>query len=130
MAKQRTIKKKATWGDFEYPTTGEMSFVCNGYVQDVKEGDEVDYITFYLANPFKSGNTNSFNIDVPWDDDLPQLEIGDHVNIFGLCRSWWNKDIERVTYSFVAQQVEVIDDSKVETSEPPKKSRRGVEKPI
>lgn len=128
MAKQRTFKKKNE-SFAEYPTEGMMTFECSGYVQDVKEGDEVDYVNFNIDNPFVKGNINTFSIDVPWSDDLPQLELGDHVNVFGMIRSWWNKDLKRVTYSFVAQQIEVVEDQK-ETEVTPKKTRRGTAKNI
>ena len=130
MAKQRVTKKKSTWGNWEYPTDGEMSFSCLGYVQKVTEGKNEDYVRFYLDNPFKSGNTNSFDVTVPWDDDLPMLEVGDHVNIFGLCRSWWEPDLEIVKYTFVAQQIQVIEDQKAPEPEMPVKSRRGIKKPV
>ena len=124
---KKTEKKSYSW---DYPTNGNMEFTCSGYVQSIKEGDNVDYCTFYLDNPFVSNNVNSFDITVPWEN-LPQLEVGDHVNIFGLCRSWWNKDLSRVLYSFVAQQIEVIEDPKEEEPEMPvKKSRRGTAKPV
>ena len=131
MAKQRTNFKKNNKGSFaEYPTEGMMTFECSGYVQDVKEGDEVDYVKFNIDNPFVKGNVNTFSIDVPWTDDLPQLEAGDNVNVFGLIRSWWNGDLGRVTYSFVAQQVEVVDPLTIQQQapEPPKKTRRGTAK--
>ena len=133
MAKQRTNfkKKNNNKGSFaEYSTEGMMTFECSGYVQDVKEGDEVDYVKFNIDNPFVKGNVNTFSIDVPWSDDLPQLELGDNVNVFGLIRSWWNNDLGRVTYSFVAQQVEVVDPLTIQQKDPdpPKKTRRGTAK--
>ena len=54
------------------------------------------------------------------------LNEGDYVNIFGMIRSWWNPDIEKVTYSFVAQQVEKGE----KQEEKPKKSRRGTYNPL
>lgn len=109
-----------------YTTEGSMDFSVCGYVQKVKEGDEVDYITFNIDNPFVKGNVNSICIEVPWDDAIPMLNEGDYVNIFGMIRSWWNPDIEKVTYSFVAQQV-TKDEPKQE--EKPK-TRRGTFNPL
>lgn len=107
----------------EYSSIGQMDFTVNGYVQEIKEGDGVDYITFKIDNPYVQGNINTIDVEVAWDG-FPQLEEGDHVNIFGMIRSWWNGDIKRVTYSFTAEQVEVIKDE-----EPKPKTRRG-SKPI
>lgn len=109
-----------------YSTEGSMDFSVCGYVQKVKEGDEVDYITFNIDNPFAKDNVNSICIEVPWDDALPMLNEGDYVNIFGLIRSWWNPDIEKVTYSFVAQQV-TKDEPKKEEKQ---KTRRGTYNPL
>lgn len=126
MAKQRTNnsrKGKSSWAP-DYPTQGNMDFSVNGYVQEIREGDDVDYIQFFIDNPYVKNNTNSIQVEVPWDG-FPQLEVGDHVNIMGNIRSWWNSDISRVTYSFVAEQLEVIEDEK-----PQKKSRRGTVDPL
>ena len=116
---------KSSWQP-QYSTEGSMDFSVCGYVQKVKEGDEVDYITFNIDNPFVKGNVNSINIEVPWSDDFPMLNEGDYVNLFGMIRSWWNPDIEKVTYSFVAQQVEKGE----KQEEKPKKSRRGTYNPL
>lgn len=123
MAKERTNygksrRQKSSWQP-DYCSKGQMDFTVNGYVQEVKEGDGVDYIVFKIDNPYVEGNINTIDVEVSWEG-FPQLEEGDHVNIFGFIRSWWNKDISRVTYSFTAEQVEVIKDD-----EPVKKSRRG-----
>lgn len=115
---------KKNW-EPDYSSKGNMDFTVNGFVQEIREGDGVDYVTFKIDNPYVPGNINTLDVEVSWDD-FPQLEEGDHVNIFGNIRSWWNKDINRVTYSFTAEQVEVIKD---EVPEPVKKSRRGVSKP-
>lgn len=109
-----------------YSTEGQMDFSVNGYVQKVKEGDEVDYILFNINNQFVKNNINTMSVEVPWDDNFPMLNEGDYVNIFGLIRSWWDPDIKKVTYSFVAQQV-TKDEPK---EEKPKKSRRGTFNPL
>lgn len=121
MARERDQKKK----DFaRYCTDGQMDFSVNGYVQKIQEGENVDYVNFNINNPFKAGNINTITVEVPWDG-FPQLEEGDHVNVYGLIRSWWKDDIGRIIHSFVAQQVEVIKDE-----EKPKKSRRGTKDPL
>lgn len=111
-------RNKSSWQP-EYSSIGQMDFTVNGFVQEIKEGDGVDYITFKIDNPYVQGNINTIDVEVSWEG-FPQLEEGDHVNIFGMIRSWWNSDIKRVTYSFVAEQVEVIKDE-----EPKPKTRRG-----
>ena len=129
MAKTRNTnnggrRNKSSWAP-EYSSVGQMDFTVQGYVQEIKEGDGVDYITFKIDNPYVQGNINTIDVEVSWDG-FPQLEEGDHVNIFGMIRSWWNKDINRVTYSFTAEQVEVIKDEEPEKP----KSRRGIAKPV
>lgn len=127
--KQRTNNNnrrgKGKWQP-DYPTVGSMDFSVQGYVQKIAEGDKVDYVTFMIDNPYVEGNINSINIEVPWYA-CPQLELGDHVSIYGNIRSWWNADIERVTYSYVAEQVGAIEDEPV--PEKPK-GRRGIAKPL
>lgn len=129
MAKQRSNNNnrrgKGKWQP-DYPTQGNMDFSVNGYVQSINEGENVDYVHFYIDNPYVTNNTNSIDVEVPWEG-FPQLEVGDHVNIMGNIRSWWNADIGRVTYSFVAEQLEVIEDEPVE--EKPK-GRRGICNPL
>lgn len=125
--KQRTNnssrRNKSSWAP-EYSSVGQMDFTVQGFVQEIREGDGVDYITFKIDNPYVQGNINTIDVEVSWEG-FPQLEEGDHVNIFGMIRSWWNKDINRVTYSFTAEQVEVIKDE-----EPKPKTRRGVARPM
>lgn len=104
----------------KYDTTGQMDFTVNGIVQEIKEGNKVDYVKFKLDNPYVDDNFNTIDVEVAWDD-FPQLEEGDHVNIYGFIRSWWVAEINRVTYSFVAEEVKVIKDEEPEKS----KSRRG-----
>ena len=129
--KQRTNNNnrrgKSKW-EPDYPTVGSMDFNVQGYVQKIAEGNNVDYVTFLINNPYVKGNVNSINVEVPWDD-CPQLELGDHVAIYGNIRSWWNADIERVTYSFVAEQVGDIEDEPEPEPEKPK-GRRGIAKPL
>jgi hypothetical protein len=108
----------------EFSTKGQMDFTVNGFVQEIKEGDGVDYVAFKIDNPYVQNNINTIDVEVNWEG-FPQLEKGDHVNIFGMIRSWWNSDIKRVTYSFIAEQVEVIKDE-----EPKAKTRRGTAKPV
>lgn len=116
----KTRTGKTTKNDWcNYSTAGMMDFMVEGYVQDIKEGDQVDYISFAIDNPYVEGNINSINVEVAWDG-FPQLEKGDHVVIQGNIRSWWQKDIKRVTYSFVARDVHEV------KAEP--KGRRGVAK--
>ena len=119
-------KNEQSWQP-TYSTEGMMSFDINGYVQDIKEDEnnEVDYVQFNIDNPFKKGNINGFSITVPWDDDIPMLQKGQKVNIFGLVRSWWDRDTQRVTYSFVAQKAQVIPEVKENEGREYKKSRRG-----
>lgn len=116
-------RNKSSWAP-EYSSFGQMDFTVQGYVQEIREGDGVDYVNFKIDNPYVQGNINTIDVEVSWDG-FPQLEEGDHVNIFGMIRSWWNKDINRVLYSFTAEQVEVIKDE-----EPKPKSRRGVARPV
>lgn len=95
-------QQKKSWRP-DYPTTGQMKFNIIGYVQQVNAREEVDYIDFKIDNPYVQGNINSINVAVGWD--LPQLEAGDYVCINGNIRSWWDKDIETVVYTFVATEV-------------------------
>ena len=127
MAKNRQNNRRGSksWQP-DYSTEGVMDFSVNGYVQSISEGDNVDYVHFYIDNPYVKNNTNSIDVEVPWDG-FPQLEVGDHVNIMGNIRSWWNAEIKRVTYSFVCEQLEVIKDDQ---PEPKKKSRRGIVDPL
>ena len=103
-----------------------MSFNINGYVQKVTEdGDnERDFVRFTIDNPYAEGNYNEITVQVPWDG-FPQLEPGDKVNMFGMIRSWFNGKGEQTTYSFIAEQVEVINVDK-EEEQPIKKTRRGI----
>lgn len=114
-------KKGGSWKP-TYSSKGQMDFTVNGFVQKITEGDNKDYVQFTIDNPYVKGNYNSISIEVPWDG-FPQLELGDHVEIFGMIRSWWNSDVEKVEYSFVAEQAKVIEDE----PEPEKpKGRRGL----
>ena len=124
MARVNMSSRRRSTGSWKpaYSSDGQMDFTCNGYVQKINEGENRDFVVFTIDNPFVKGNFNSFTIEVPWDG-FPQLELGDHVEIFGLVRSWWNSDSEKVEYSFVAQQCKVIEDEVVE--EKPK-GRRGL----
>lgn len=106
----------------QYPTEGSMDFSVCGYAQKVTEGDNVDYVVFNIDNPFVQGNVNCITVEVPWNDDLPMIEEGQKVNIFGLIRSWWKEDLGRVINTFVAQQAEIVQD------EQPKRGRRGIAK--
>ena len=117
--RSRREDKSKQWSP-DYSTEGTMDFSINGYVQSIEENTkiEADYVKFIIDNPFCEGNFNSITVEVPWKG-FPQLELGDHVNMFGVIRSWWNKDIGRVIYSFHAQQIQVVED------EAPK-GRRGV----
>ena len=101
-----------------------MEFTVTGYVQKISEGDNKDYVQFTIDNPYVKGNYNSMTVEVSWEG-FPQLELGDQVTIFGMIRSWWNSDAEKVEYSFVAEQLKVIEDEVVE--EKPK-GRRGLVK--
>ena len=123
--KQRSSSNRRGGKKWEpkYSTSGVMQFNVRGYVQEIKEGENVDYVKFILDNPFAEGNLNTISIDVPWDD-CPQLELGDHVVVCGNIRSWWNADIERITYSFVASQAELLKDDVIDKP----KSRRGTTK--
>ena len=119
----RSRRSAGAWRP-QYSSEGQMDFTCQGYVQKITEGDGRDFIQFTIDNPFVKGNFNSFTIEVNWDG-FPQLELGDHVEIFGLVRSWWNAENEKVEYSFVAQQVKVIEDEVEPEPEKPK-GRRGI----
>lgn len=112
-------RKSGAWKP-TYSSKGQMDFTVNGYVQKITEGDSKDYVQFTIDNPYVKGNYNSMCVEVAWDG-FPQLELGDHVEIFGMIRSWWNSDAEKVEYSFVAEQAKVIEDE----VEQPKRSRRG-----
>ena len=113
-------KSKKPWQP-KYCSEGNMDFTVTGWVQGITENPDAkeDYVKFLIDNPYKEGNVNSIDVTVPWDDGFPQLEEGDHVNIFGFIRSWWNDDIKRITYSFTAEQV-----AEVEEEKPAAKSRR------
>ena len=115
----KNSRRDSSWKP-EYDTSGQMDFTVNGFVQDIKEGDKVDYIKFKIDNPYVEDNINTIDVEVAWDG-FPQLEKGDHVNIYGFIRSWWQSDIKRVTYTFVAEQVELIKDEESAYN----KSRRG-----
>lgn len=129
MAKQRNYNiggrrnNKCSWRP-QYSSEGQMDFTCQGYVQKISEGEGRDFVQFTIDNTFVKGNFNSFTIEVSWEG-FPQLELGDHVEIFGLVRSWWNADAEKVEYSFVAEQVKVIEDEVEPEPEKPK-GRRGI----
>ena len=129
--KQRTNNNnrrgKGKW-EPDYPTVGSMDFNVQGYVQEIREGDGVDYVNFKIDNPYVHGNINTIDVEVSWDG-FPQLEKGDHVAIYGNIRSWWNADIERVTYSFVAEQVGDVEPEPEPEPEKPK-GRRGIAKPL
>lgn len=107
----------------EYSSKGQMDFTVEGFVQKISEGDGKDYLSFTIDNPYVSGNYNSISVEVSWDN-FPQFEVGDHVQLFGMIRSWWNADNEKVEYSFVAESGKVVEDE----PEPTKRSRRGVAK--
>lgn len=111
---------KDTWKP-DFPSAGMMKFLVDGYVQKVNENEdnEQDYLTFYIDNPFKAGNTNTILIEYPWCDELPMLEVGAHVEITGNIRSWWNSMTKKTDYSFIAESCEFIAEEK--------KSRRGKE---
>lgn len=114
-------RKSGAWKP-TYSSKGQMDFTVNGFVQKITEGDNKDYVQFTIDNPYVKGNYNSMCVEVAWDG-FPQLELGDHVEIFGMIRSWWNSDAEKVEYSFVAEQAKVIEDE----PEPEKpKGRRGL----
>ena len=127
MARERNYNNKGrrsnkgSWKP-QYSSKGIMEFTVNGYVQKINEGDKRDYVQFTIDNPYVKGNFNTMNVEVPWDG-FPQLELGDHVEIFGMVRSWWQEDIGMVTYSFVAEQAKVIEDEE-EVEKP--KGRRGL----
>lgn len=120
-ASRRTNGKKSGAWRPTYSSKGQMDFTVNGYVQKISEGDNKDYLQFTIDNPYVQGNFNSMTVEVAWDG-FPQLELGDHVEIFGMIRSWWNAEQAKVEYSFVAEQAKVIEDE----VEKPKRSRRGV----
>ena len=96
-------KKKSNWTP-KYSTKGTMQFCVKGVVQEVKQLEERDYVTFKLDNPYAEGNVNVISVEVSWN--LPELEEGDKVVIRGNIRRWWNKEFEIITYSFVAEEVE------------------------
>lgn len=130
MAKQRNYNggrrnNKGSWQP-KYSSKGQMDFTVTGYVQKINEGDEKDYVQFTIDNPYVKGNYNSISVEVSWEG-FPQLELGDQVTIFGMIRSWWNADAEKVEYSFVAEQVKVIEDEVEPEPEKPK-GRRGIVK--
>lgn len=128
MAKQRNYNggrrnnNKGSWQP-TYSSKGMMEFTVTGYVQKIAEGEGKDYVQFTIDNPYVKGNYNSISVEVSWEG-FPQLELGDQVTIFGMIRSWWNSDSGKVEYSFVAEQVKVIED---EVPEKPK-GRRGTVK--
>ena len=109
----QTTKKqqKKSWRP-DYPTAGHMTFEVVGHVQQVNQREEVDYIDFKIDNPYVQGNINSINVAVGWD--LPQLEAGDNVCIKGNIRSWWDKEIETVLYTFVATEVTSVKEQRPE----------------
>lgn len=107
-----------------------MSFNINGYVQKIMEDadNERDFVKFIIDNPYKVGNYNVITIQVPWEG-FPQLEEGNKVNVFGMIRSWYNGEDKELSYSFVAEQIEVITVDK-EEEKPIKKTRRGIVNPL
>lgn len=128
-SRRRGSSSKSHW-EPEYCSRGEMSFNINGYVQKVTEdGDnERDFVKFIIDNPYKVGNYNVITVQVPWDG-FPQLEEGNKVNVFGMIRSWYNGEDKELSYSFVAEQIEVITVDK-EEEKPIKKTRRGIINPL
>lgn len=120
--RRNTSGRRQAWKP-EYSSHGQMDFTVTGYVQKISEGDGKDYLSFTIDNPYVKGNYNSMSVEVPWEG-LPQFEVGDHVQLFGMIRSWWNAESGKVEYSFVAESGKVVEDE----PEPPKRSRRGVAK--
>lgn len=122
-SRRRGSSSRSHW-EPEYCSRGEISFNINGYVQKITEdGDnERDFVKFLVDNPYKEGNYNEISIQVPWEG-FPQLEEGDNVNVFGMIRSWHND--KQLSYSFIAEQIEVITVDK-EEEKPIKKTRRGI----
>lgn len=116
--KQRNYnEKKKTWGG-KYSNEGSIDFTLRGYVNSISEGEEVDYVEFFITNPIKPDNVCLFTVTCPWD--LGQLEEGDHVNIFGVMRTWAEKGA-KPRIELIAQQIS-------EVEEAPKKTRRGSNK--
>lgn len=128
-SRRRGSSSKSRW-EPEYCSRGEMSFNINGYVQKITEdGDnERDFVKFIVDNPYAEGNYNEISIQVPWDG-FPQLKEGDKVNVFGMIRSWFNGEGKQLSYSFVAEQIEVVTVDK-EKEKPIKKTRRGFINPL
>ena len=121
--KQRDFSnQKKIWGG-KYSNEGQVDFTLNGYVDSIYEDtdNEEDFVKFFITNPIKKDNICLFQVTCPWD--LGQLEEGDHVNIFGVMRTWAEKG-SAPRIELVAQQIEEIKEEKKT------KGRRGVKKPV
>lgn len=116
--KQRTTNNnnnyKGKWHP-QYPSDGKMIFQVEGFVQQVKSTENVDYITFNVDNPYVRGNYNAISVEV--GHDLPMLEQGDVVRIVGNIRSWWTPDGNFVKYTFIAERIDEIAASNDDESE-------------
>ena len=118
--KQRNSKQtysRKSWQP-KFPTKGHMTFEIEGYVQSVNQSESCDYVDFKLDNPYVEDNINSISVEVSWN--LPELQEGDHVRISGNIRSWWKKELEIVTYAFVAEEIEEIKEKPSVRSQRPK----------
>ena len=105
---QKPVKKNS-WTP-KYSTKGDMEFIVRGYVQEVTASEERDFVVFKIDNPYVEDNVNIITIECAWS--LPQLEAGDHVEVKGNIRSWWKKEYELITHSFVAEEINQIKETK------------------
>lgn len=114
---KKPYKKKWTP---KYDSAGFMHFEVYGFVQKVESGKtlmgECDFVTFQIDNPYVKGNINAISIEVY--HNLPQLEEGDEVTIKGNIRSWWNEDINRVVYTYIAEKIDDYEATRDNTDTP------------
>lgn len=102
----RREQTESKWGG-KYSNKGQVDFTLTGTVNSIREDgkNEVDYVEFFIENQIKKTNICLFTVTVGWD--LPQLEEGQEVNIFGIMRTW-RVEGQPPRVELVAQQVEII----------------------
>ena len=111
-------ESKKEWGG-KYSNKGHVDFTLTGVVNDITENPdrEEDYVYFFIENQLSKNNICLFPVTVSWE--LPQLEEGETVNIFGVMRTW-NTEGRGPKIELVAQQLEKV----VEEEKEVKKGRR------
>lgn len=118
MGSRRQQQGTKAWGG-KYSNEGQVDFTLHGVVNDITENPdrEEDYVYFFITNPLSCNNICLFCVTVGWD--LPQLEEGDEVDIFGVMRTWKTEG-RGPKIELVAQQIKKVEQVEKEV----KKGRR------